>query len=88
MIYLSLKIIRLANNDNTFTAVVPLKVVSKAVERNKLKRRARHIFRKMLPEIKKGLGIIIFFKPGSEKLKFQELEEEIKVIFKKAKILQ
>lgn len=83
---LSLKIRQIPTDCSAFTFVVSSKVAKKAVERNKLKRRARHIIRKMLAEIKKGLGIIIFFKPGSEKFNFQELEEAIKTIFKKAKI--
>jgi ribonuclease P protein component len=83
---LSLKIQPIPADDSVFGLVVSSRVAKKAVDRNKLKRRARHIVAKMMPEIKNGSGIIIFFKPGSEKLKFQELEKEIKIIFQKAKI--
>lgn len=82
----SLKTRSMPADYSAFAFVVSSKVSKKAVERNKLKRRARHIVRKMMPEIKKGLAVIIFSKPGSGKLKFPELEEEIKTIFKKAKI--
>lgn len=84
---LSLKIRPIPADCSAFAFVVSSRVAKKAVERNKLKRRVRHIIRKVLPEIKRGLGIIIFFKKGSEKLSFQELEKEILRIFKKGGIL-
>ena len=83
---LSLKIRPIPADCSAFAFVVSSKVAKKAVDRNKLKRRARHIISKMLPEIKKGLGIIIFFKKGNEKLNFQEIEKETRAIFQKAKI--
>lgn len=84
----SLKISPLSENYSRFAFVVPSEVTKKAVIRNKTKRRARHIVKKMLPKIEKGLGVIIFFKKGVEKMNFQELEEEIKEAFKKAKVIQ
>lgn len=86
--YLYIKTLPIPEKHSTFAFVVSSKVAKKAVERNKLKRRARHIVWKMMPEIKKGLSIIIFFKKGVEKMNFSELEKEIKTIFKKAKILE
>lgn len=85
--YIYVKIAPISADPSIFTCVVSLKVSKKAVERNKLKRRARYIIRKVMPEIKKAQGIIVFFRKGSEKLNFQELEREIIGIFKKAKIL-
>jgi len=79
--YLYLKITPLSEKYSVFSFVVPSKVAKKAVERNKLKRRARHIIKKMLPKIEKGLGVIIFFKKGAEKMTFSELEKEINDIF-------
>jgi ribonuclease P protein component len=83
---LSLKIQPIPADCSAFAFVVSSKVAKKAVDRNKLKRRARHIVAKMMPEIKNGLGIIIFLKKGSEKLNFQEIEKETRAIFQKAKI--
>lgn len=85
--YVYVKIAPVFTNHSIFTCVVSSKVSKKAVERNKLKRRARYIIRKVMAEIKKSQGIIVFFRKGSEKLNFQELEREIIGIFKKAKIL-
>jgi len=78
---LSLKIAPTAENRSRFAFVVSSKVAKRAVDRNKIKRRARHIVKKMLPKIEKGLGVIIFFKKGVEKMTFSELEKEINDIF-------
>lgn len=83
---LSLKIHPIPADCSVFAFVVSSKVAKRAVDRNKLKRRARHIVGKMMPEIKNGLGVIIFFKKGSEKLNFQEIEKETRAVFQKAKI--
>jgi ribonuclease P protein component len=78
---LYIKTLPISEKHSIFAFVVSSKVAKKAVERNKLKRRARHIIKKMLPKIEKGLGVIIFFKKGVEKMTFSELEKEINDIF-------
>lgn len=70
-----------------FAFVASQKVSKKSVIRNKLKKRARHIIKKLLPKIKSGLGAIIFFKSGSEKLTFHELGKVLQESLKKTKIL-
>jgi ribonuclease P protein component len=82
-----LKIADLADKNSCFTFVVPIKTVKKAVRRNKIKRRARAIIYKNLSLFKNGVGAIFFFKKGSEKLNFSELEKEIITISQKSKIL-
>lgn len=84
---LFLRITSLSTSISLFTFVVSLKVSKKPVIRNKLKKRARHIIKKLLFQIKPGLGVIIFFKPGSEKLSFSELEKVLQEALKKARIL-
>lgn len=79
--YLYIKTLPISEKHSAFTFVVSSKVAKRAVERNKLKRRARHIVKKILPKIEKGLGVIIFFKKGVEKMTFSELEKEINDIF-------
>lgn len=79
--YLSLKIAPTIENQSRFAFVVSSKVSKKAVERNKIKRRARSIVQKNLSKIKKQINAIIFFKKGAEKMTFQELEKEINDIF-------
>lgn len=82
-----LKISRIQEENIRFAFVVPAKTEKKAVARNKLKRRARYIAAKLLPSFKKNIAVMVFFKKGSEKLNFAELEKEMTAIFKKAKIL-
>ncbi len=75
------KTLPLPGKNSVFTFVVSSKVSKKAVERNKIKRRARHIIKKMMPKVENGLGMIFFFKKGAEKMVFSELEKEINDIF-------
>ena len=70
-----------------FAFVTSAKVSKKAVVRNKLRRRARAIVYKLLPEAKKDVATMFFFKPGAEKLNFKEIEEEIKEALQKAGVL-
>jgi ribonuclease P protein component len=79
--YLSLKIAPVSENQSRFAFVVSSKVAKKAVDRNKIKRRARNIVQKNLGKIKRQINAIIFFKQGAEKLAFAELEKEINDIF-------
>ncbi|NOY35507.1 MAG: ribonuclease P protein component [bacterium] len=85
---ISLKITKGEEENARFAFVVSAKTAKKAVDRNKLKRRARHIAAKLLPSFKRGVTVIFFFKKGSEKLDFKELEKEMANICKKAGILQ
>jgi ribonuclease P protein component len=73
--------------DSKFAFVVSRRVALKAVERNKLKRRARAVIRKMLPDIKPHFAGIFFLKKESAKLSFQELEQSARGVLRKARIL-
>ena len=71
-----------------FGFIVSKKISNKAIIRNKVKRRLRAIIRKFLPQIKKGIDIVLITQPGIEKKSFIEIEEDITRIFAKAKILE
>lgn len=75
--HLYIKILSFPEKYSVFAFVVSSKISKKAVERNKIKRRARHIIKKIMPKIEKGLGVIFFFKKGVERITFSELEKEI-----------
>lgn len=85
---LFLKFSKTKGKDAFFSFVVPKKVSKKAVARNKLKRRARHITGKMAPSFIPGLAVAVFFKKGADKLAFKELEEKMIFLYKRAGILQ
>ena len=59
------------------TIIVPKEVDKRAVARNKLKRRAREIIRKLLPSPDRRYNLVAVFKKGAEKLTFQELSQKI-----------
>ena len=84
----SLKITPVDDKNIRFTFVAPIKTAKNAVTRNKLKRRARYITAKLLSSFKTNIAVIVFFKKGSEKLDFKELEKELTTAYKKAGILQ
>lgn len=79
--YLSVKIAPNEENQSRFAFVVGSGVAKHAVGRNKIKRRARNIIQKIIPKIKGKINAIMFFKKGSEKLTFAELEKQINDIF-------
>lgn len=72
---------------NRYTFVVSAKVSKLAVVRNLLKRRGRYIIRKNKDKIKTSFNCVFFFKPGSVKLNFEELEKEFLILLSKAKIV-
>ena len=82
--YLSLVYFENSSCLSSFAFIVPSAVSKKAVLRNRLKRRARAIVRGLLERIKEGYGVVIFFKKGSEQIKFSQIKEEIEFLFKKA----
>lgn len=84
---ISLKTCCLPAKNPIFAFVIPSKTAKKSVERNKLKRRARHIVKKQLGSIKGGMAAVFFFRKGAEKMEFLELEKEMLKLFERAKII-
>lgn len=73
-------------NYSRFGFIVGMKVSKKANLRNKIKRRLRYLVHKRLPEIKRGIDVILIAQPGLENKNFTEIETTINRIFGKAKI--
>ena len=70
-----------------FAFSVSAKICPKAVDRNKLRRRGYAAAQNLLPQIKTPATCLFIIKKGAEKLSFQKLQEEIKNILQKARIL-
>jgi len=83
---LYLKVIHIKSNVPAFSFVVSKKISKSAVKRNTIKRRARHAIWKNISIFKPGVAAVFFFKPGSEKINFQEVEKTIIALSKKAGI--
>ncbi|MCL4385436.1 MAG: ribonuclease P protein component [Cyanobacteria bacterium] len=69
-----------------FAFVISSKVSSKAVERNRLRRRAHSVIERHLQEVKNGYFLVFFFKKEALKLNFEELEKEMLKSLKQAKV--
>jgi ribonuclease P protein component len=70
------------SNQPRYTFVVPKNVLSKAVDRNKLKRRGFNVLKDFV--IKKNQGIF-FYKKGANKASLQEIKDNICFLLKKSK---
>lgn len=68
--------------------VVSNKISNKAVVRNKIKRRMREAIRPLIENCQNGFKGVFVALPGIEKEDFKGIEESIKVIFKKTKIIK
>ena len=67
--------------------LISKKVLKKAVERNKLKRRLREIVRVETKKIKEGIKVVFIPLSGIDP-EFKNLKDKVEKILKKAKILK
>ena len=70
-----------------FAFVAPLKSFKKAVDKNKIKRLMREGVKNIYPLIKKGFDIMIIAKEKSKECNFKEIEENIKDVLSRAKLI-
>lgn len=75
------------SKNKAFAFVVSLKVSKSAVERNKIKRRAKEITRAVLNSVSDGVYTAVFFKPTIIEKKYHEMKNEMINLYKKAKII-
>lgn len=71
-----------------FGIVVGTKIHKKAVKRNLIKRRLRHIIQKNLPLIRTGFDVVILTRPEILGLKYKEMAERLETIFKKLSLYE
>ena len=82
-----LKTARGFSKSKAFAFIVSLSVSKSAVERNKIKRRAREITRSVFGVIADGVWTAVFFKPTIRNKKYAEIKKEMISLYKKAKII-
>lgn len=70
-----------------FSFVVSSKVSNRAVIRNLLRRRGYGVVEKVLLETKPSFLCVFYFKKGSDKTPFGEIEKEIVGLLKKSQVL-
>ncbi len=89
--HLFLRFLPLKSNEkqqkNLYAFVVSSKVSKLAVTRNLLKRRGRAIVRKLSSQTRTPFICAFFFKTGSDKMEYIDLEKEIIDLLTKAKLL-
>ncbi|HBI17376.1 MAG: Ribonuclease P protein component [Candidatus Moranbacteria bacterium GW2011_GWF2_34_56] len=68
-----------------FSIVVPKAVSSKAVERNKIKRRLRNIFINLNIPLNSPVDALVKTMPGIEKVQTNVLKEKLETLFTKIK---
>ncbi|MDO9231219.1 MAG: ribonuclease P protein component [bacterium] len=83
-----LKVKRNNSEETRIGFSIGIKFSPKAVERNRLKRQLREIFRKYIKKIEKGLDIMVSLKKGGKKeFSINELERDVLAVLKKAKLI-
>jgi ribonuclease P protein component len=84
--FLGIKFLKNDLSVSRFGFLVGLKISKKSTKRNRVKRRIRESIRLKLKQIKPGFDIIIFTKPGIVKKTYQEIDEAVEKVFKKARL--
>jgi len=82
-----LKFVKNNQEINCLATIVSKKISSKAVIRNKIRRRIYEIIRLNMNSFKQGFNIIIFVKKGVLEMEYAELEKEVLYLFKKARLI-
>jgi ribonuclease P protein component len=85
---LVLKVLKNFSEKKRVGFLVSKKSFSKAVLRNKIKRRLRELVRVEIENIKEGLDLVFIPLPGIEKKDFRQLSNIFKRLILKAKILK
>ncbi len=79
-----LKYLFIPGRTKSFSFIVSSKVSKRAVLRNKLKRRARAAVLELLPQVKNGYLVVVFFKKNNLGMNFGEIKNELTSLFQKA----
>ena len=66
-----------------FAVVVSRKTARKAVDRNRLKRQLLAALSPMVEQIKPGVGVIVYAKPGAVDQDFSQIIQELRVLLGK-----
>lgn len=67
--------------------IISQKILKKAVERNKVKRRGRAVISRNFSKLKKNQALVFVLKSYNDKISFADLEENICRLLREAKIL-
>ena len=83
-----LKIRRNSSEETRIGFSIGIKFSPKAVERNRVKRQLREVFRKNIKKIEKGLDVMVSLKKSNKKeFSINNLERDVLIVLKKAKLI-
>jgi ribonuclease P protein component len=74
-------------SNTKITVLVSVKVSKKAVERNLLKRRIRAALRENISNFKGSYDLVVVTQPSAKNLDYVEIQQTIKKLLKKLKII-
>ena len=80
---MTLRVRSVQGNEQKIGFVTPVKTFKKAVDRNRVKRRSRHLFRELLSAIPEGIHLSVLLKPGVLTATSQELRLEVERLLKR-----
>jgi len=83
-----LKVMRNNSEETRVGFSIGIKFSPKAVERNRVKRQLRDIFRKNIEKLKKGNDVMVSLKKSNKKeFSISDLERDVLGVLKKAKLI-
>ncbi|MEW5907888.1 MAG: ribonuclease P protein component [Patescibacteria group bacterium] len=86
--FILLKTLKINNQKSPkFAFIIPQRTAKKSTARNKIKRRARHITKKISHLFNSNSASVFLLKKGIDKLKFKELEDVFLEILQRAKTI-
>jgi len=74
--WLRMSVLRRAGDEPARVGIVTSRRVGGAVQRNRVRRRLREIFRARRGEVAAGLWLVVVAKPGADNAAFADLREE------------
>lgn len=83
-----LRVVRNNLGENRFVFVISGKEIRKAVSRNKIRRRAREILRKLSANIKKGNDLTFIFNKLAEERGYNATEQEITRVLEERRLIK
>jgi ribonuclease P protein component len=79
----SLLVAPIPDDHQKCAVVVSKKVSLKAVDRNKVKRRARNVLAKLMPQMQRSVALVLYAKRETKDAEFAEISRDIEGLFSK-----
>jgi ribonuclease P protein component len=81
--FMTMRVRQIREDEPKIGFVTPVKAFKKAVDRNRVKRRMRHLVRELYSEVPRKIHLVILLKPPVKEVGHEELERETRRMLKK-----